>query len=153
MLGSLSRHRGSGCKRQLRNRDLQVCWANVGKSTPCHIMILHVAFTEKMDVICVQEPASYPGTKTQNHPGYDCFAPVDSWDSMDPEQHEAKRPHVMTYIWKGAGLHVTGASLIVIGLMGGSFGSCHRETVQNVYSCNHDRIEVYLLSPFGVPSI
>ena len=29
-----------------------------------------------MDVICVQEPASYPGTKTQNHPGYDCYAPV-----------------------------------------------------------------------------
>src|SRR5438045_9152046 len=40
---------------------------------------------------------------------------------------------------------VTGASLIVIGLMGGSFGSHHGETVQNVYSCNHDRIEVYLL--------
>src|SRR5438045_3695178 len=67
MLGSLSWHRGSGCKRQLRNRDLQVCWANVAKNTSCHIMILHIAFTEKMDVICVQEPASYPGTKTQNH--------------------------------------------------------------------------------------
>src|SRR5438045_119574 len=45
----------------------------------------------------------------------------------------------------GAASTVTGASLIVIGLMGGSFGSCHGETVQNVYSCNHDRIEVYLL--------
>ena len=104
MLGSLSRHRGSGCKRQLRNRDLQVCWANVAKNTSCHITILHVAFTEKMDVICVQEPASYPGTKTQNHPGYDCYAPVDSWDSTDPEQREAERPRVMTYIRKGAGL-------------------------------------------------
>ena len=57
-----------------------------------------------MDVICVQEPASYPGTKTQNHLGYDCYAPVDSWDSTDPEQREAKRPHIMTYIRKGAGL-------------------------------------------------
>ena len=104
MLGSLSQHRGSGCKRQLRNRDLQVCWANVAKNTSCHITILHVAFTEKMDVICVQEPASYPGTKTQNHLGYDCYAPVDSWDSTDPEQREAKRPHIMTYIRKGAGL-------------------------------------------------
>ena len=57
-----------------------------------------------MDMICVQEPASYPGTKTQNHLGYNCFAPVDSWDSVDPEQREAERPHVMTYIQKGAGL-------------------------------------------------
>src|SRR4051812_2916830 len=104
MLGSPSQHRGSSRKRQPRSRDLQVCWANVGKSTPCHITILHVAFTEKMDVICVQEPASYPGTKTQNPPGYDCFAPVDSWDSVDPEQREAERPRVMTYIRKGAGL-------------------------------------------------
>ena len=47
-------------------------------------------------------------------------------------------------------IFVMGASLIVIGLTGGSFGSRHGETVQNVYSCNHDRIEVYLLSPFGV---
>src|SRR5437667_12513718 len=102
MLGSLSRHCGSGCKRQLRNRDLQVCWANVAKNTSCHITILHVAFTEKMDVICVQEPASYPGTKTQNHPGYDCYAPVDSWASTDPDHPEAERPRVMTYIRKGA---------------------------------------------------
>src|SRR5438045_3695176 len=76
MLGSPSRHRSSSCKRQPRNRDLQVCWANIAKNTSCHIMILHIAFTEKMDVICVQEPASYPGTKTQNHPGYDCYALV-----------------------------------------------------------------------------
>src|SRR5438045_1786143 len=48
---------------------------------------------------------------------------------------------------------VTGASVVVIGLTGGSLGSCHGETVQNVYSCNNDRIEVYLLSPFGVLSI
>src|SRR5438045_4774034 len=112
MLGSLSRHRSSGCKRQLRNRDLQICWANVAKNTSSHITILHIAFTEKMDVICVQEPASYPGTKTQNHPGYNCYALVDSWDSMDPEQCEAKRPHVMTYIWKGAGLWTQQCCLI-----------------------------------------
>ena len=55
-----------------------------------------------MDVICVQEPYTHPGTKTQNHPGYDCYAPVDSWDSV--EQREAERPRVMTYVRKGAGL-------------------------------------------------
>jgi ribonuclease HI len=104
MLGSQTRRRGIGRNRQPRNRDLQVCWANVGKRAPCHITILQIAFTEKMDVVCVQEPFSFPGTRTQNHPGYDCYAPVDSWDSIDPEQREAERPRVMTYVRKGAGL-------------------------------------------------
>src|SRR5438045_2977994 len=104
MLGSQNRHRGSHRTRQPRNRDLQVCWANVGKNTPCHITILQIAFTGKMDVICVQEPSTYPGTKTQNHPGYDCYAPVDTWESVNPEQREAERPRVMTYVRKGAGL-------------------------------------------------
>ena len=104
MLGSQTRRRGIGRNRQPRNRDLQVCWADVGKRAPCHITVLQIAFTEKMDVVCVQEPFSFPGTRTQNHPGYDCYAPVDSWDSIDPEQREAERPRVMTYVRKGAGL-------------------------------------------------
>ena len=104
MLGRLQRPRGTRRTRQPRNRDLQVCWANVGKNSSSHITILQAAFTENVDVVCIQEPYTHPGTKTQNHPGFDCYAPVDSWDSEDPTQREAERPRVMTYVRKGAGL-------------------------------------------------
>ena len=60
--------------------------ANVGKGAPSHITILQTTFTENMDIVCIQEPYTHPGTKTQNHPGFDCYAPVDSWDSEDPIQ-------------------------------------------------------------------
>jgi ribonuclease HI len=106
MLGSRTQHRGARHPPQPRNRDLQVCWANVGKSLPYHITILQTAFTEMVDVVCLQEPYTHPGTKTQNHPGYECYTPVDSWDSTDPDQREAERPRVMTYVRKGAGLRV-----------------------------------------------
>src|SRR5947207_12903825 len=48
--------------------------------------------------------------------------------------HHTQTYLLLKYAIKHAdiGLIVTGASLIVIGLMGGSFGSRHRETVQNV---------------------
>lgn len=65
---------------------------------------LHPRCSAKMDVVCIQEPFTFPGSKTQNHPGYDCYAPVDSWDSTEPDQREEERPRVMTYIRKGAGL-------------------------------------------------
>jgi ribonuclease HI len=65
-----------------------------------------------MDVVCVQEPFTFPGSRTQNHPGYDCYAPVDSWDSEDPEEREAERPRVMTYVRKGAGLKTQQRRLI-----------------------------------------
>src|SRR3954471_22470062 len=104
MLGNRTRHRGSHRNRQPRKKDLQICWANVGKGSPSHITILQTAFTEMIDVVCIQEPFTFPGTKTQNHPGFDCYAPVDSWDSIDPVQREAERPRVMTYVRKGAGL-------------------------------------------------
>jgi hypothetical protein len=57
-----------------------------------------------MDVVCVQEPYTAPGTRTQNHPSYDYYAPIDSWDSTEEAQREAERPRVMTYVRKGAGL-------------------------------------------------
>ena len=106
MVGSHTQYRGSRRNRQPRSRDLQVCWANVGKSSPCHITILQIAFTEMADIVCIQEPFTFPGTKTQNHPGFDCYAPVSSWDSVDAEQREVERPRVMTYIRKGAGLRI-----------------------------------------------
>ena len=104
MLGHPNRHRGSGRNRQPRNRDLQVCWANVGKNPAYHMTILQSAFTEKMDVVCVQEPSTYANSRTQTHPGYEPYAPVDSWGSEDADQREAERPRVMIYVRKGAGL-------------------------------------------------
>jgi len=101
MLGNPTRHRGR--RRREKPRDLQVCWANVGKGTPHHIAILHIAYTEQMDVVCIQEPATYNG-KTQNHPGYECYSPVDSWDGDSAKERESIRPRVMTYVRKGAGL-------------------------------------------------
>jgi hypothetical protein len=104
MLGSQSQRRGTRRTRQTRNRDLQVCWANVGRGMPHHVTLLQVAYIQGMDVVCVQEPYTAPGTKTQNHPSYDCYAPIDSWDSISEAQREAERPRVMTYVRKGAGL-------------------------------------------------
>ena len=105
MLGNPNQHRGKRRNRQpSKQRDIQICWANVGKSTSCHITLLQIAYTEGIDIICVQEPFTFPGSRTQNHPGYDCYAPVDSWNSKHAETREAERPRVMTYIRKGAGL-------------------------------------------------
>jgi hypothetical protein len=77
---------------------------NLGEGMPSHTTILHMAVTEKIDVVCIQEPWTLPGSKTQNHPGCDCYAPIDSWDSEDLDQREAERPRVMTYVRKGASL-------------------------------------------------
>ena len=105
MLGNPNQHRGKRRNRQpSKQRDIQICWANVGKSTSCHITLLQIAYTEGIDIICVQEPFTFPGSRTQNHPGYDCYAPVDSWNSKHAETREAERPRVMTYIQKEAGL-------------------------------------------------
>lgn len=104
MVGHPSRPRGTHRTRQSRDRALQICWANVGRVSPHHITILQIAYTEKMDVVCIQEPWSYPGTKTQNHPGYDCYAPVDDWTSTNEERREAQRPRVLTYVRRGSGL-------------------------------------------------
>ena len=63
-------------------------------------------------MICIQEPSTYPGTRTQNHPGYDCYAPIESWESTDATQREAERPRVITYVRKGAGLRTQQRCLI-----------------------------------------
>ncbi|CCE34857.1 uncharacterized protein CPUR_08796 [Claviceps purpurea 20.1] len=81
--------------RRAEPRDLQVAWANVGKGFAQHITLLQSSFVNGVDVVQVQEPwVMYP-TKTQNHPGYESYAPVDAWVG------EETRPRVMTYIRKG----------------------------------------------------
>jgi ribonuclease HI len=105
MLGTPNRR--GGTYRKPPRSDLQICWANVAKSAPCHTTLLQTAFSEGIDVVCVQEPFTFNGTKTQNHPAYECYAPVDSWetDPTHPNNTFADiRPRVMTYVRKGAGL-------------------------------------------------
>ncbi|KAJ5545469.1 RNA-directed DNA polymerase from transposon X-element [Penicillium sp. DV-2018c] len=55
---------------------------------------LELAFGEKCDIVCIQEPWT---TKTQTHPGFGWFAPVDEWDGED---WSSKRPRVLTYVRK-----------------------------------------------------
>ncbi|KAJ5032219.1 uncharacterized protein L3040_008828 [Drepanopeziza brunnea f. sp. 'multigermtubi'] len=74
------------------------------KGQPHHIALLYLCHSANIDVICVQEPYTHSGTKTQNHPSYECYAPIESWDSQDDAQYFAERPRVMTYVRKGVGL-------------------------------------------------
>ena len=54
----------------------------------------------------MQKPAYYLGTKTQMHPGYKAFAPVDHWDAKDWDELRAIRPRVLTYVRKGENFKV-----------------------------------------------
>lgn len=83
-------------------KQLRIAWANVGKASECHDTILCRASDENIDVICIQEPWTLPGTVTKNHPGYYMHAPVIAWDSR--EERENERPRVLTYTRKGVNL-------------------------------------------------
>lgn len=104
MLGHPQRAHGRGtpCYRHQPTSSLSVCWANVGRSSPCHITILEKAWEQGIDVICVQEPFTAAETRTSTHPGYNLFAPVLAWDN--PREQESERPRVMTYVRKGSNL-------------------------------------------------
>ena len=95
-------HRGSSPRKPRNQRDFQVCWANVGRSTPNHITALQLAFDKKIDVICIQEPATYAQSRTSTHPGYTHYSPVNTWDYED----DSTRPRVITYILKTRMLNV-----------------------------------------------
>lgn len=73
-------------------RDLKVAWVNVGRRQGAHEAALGFLWLAGADVIQIQEPAWWPGTRTKSHPGYERFDPVDTWDSL------ADRPRVMTYV-------------------------------------------------------
>ncbi|RAL64748.1 hypothetical protein DID88_001779 [Monilinia fructigena] len=81
---------------------ITVAWANVGKGAGAHSVLLQLAYENGADVVCVQEPWSSPGTKTQNHPAYECYAPYDSWEAEEATEREAERPRTMSYIRRGA---------------------------------------------------
>jgi ribonuclease HI len=129
---SQPRGRGWGRRRPGRGQiptpdDTLVAWANVGKIQPAHIALLQVCYEEKVDVIQVQEPwTGYP-TRTQSHPGYEVYAPVDAWGDTD------ERPRVLTYVRKGAKLEVQqrrpvgSRDLLWIDVNGVSFLNFYRE--------------------------
>lgn len=75
-------------KRDQLPKDLQICWANVARTDTIHNALLNIAFNAGADVICVQEPWASTGTKTQTHPGYTLYAPVDSWEWSNIEGWE-----------------------------------------------------------------
>ena len=87
-------------------KGLTLAWANVGKRQVPHLTLLEQCYQKKVDIINIQEPSCYPGTKTQTHPGYEVFAPVDHWNTEDWEELRAIRPRVLTYIRKGENLRV-----------------------------------------------
>ena len=103
----MSAHRSSARRSPKGNRDIQILWTNVGRSSPCHITALQIAYDQDADIVCIQEPFVCSDTRTSTHPGYTHYPPVDAWDSPDPTQFETQRPRVMTYIRRGAGLRVT----------------------------------------------
>lgn len=95
----MSRHRSQQQTPQLP-RDLTILWVNVRRSPASHNIALNLAEEEKSDIICVQEPWTGTHTRTQTHPAYHLYAPVDSWDWDEADQSEAVRPKVLTYVRK-----------------------------------------------------
>lgn len=91
------RRRRKGCD---RSKDLLIAWNNTGRQLTAHLTFLSICENAEVDVAHVQEPWWRPGTKTQNHPAYDLYAPVDSWDTIDD------RPRVLTYVRKRGNLQV-----------------------------------------------
>src|ERR1051326_4289016 len=83
-----------------RKAELRIHWVNVGKGQASHIAALELAYEDEADVLCIQEPYTCNDTKTQNHPGYDCYAPTSSWGYGNSAQKEAERPRVLTYVRK-----------------------------------------------------
>ncbi|KAM3446455.1 hypothetical protein NHJ6243_010222, partial [Beauveria neobassiana] len=76
---------------------IRIFQANVDKGKEAHSAALRLAFLEGYSVVILQEPnTSYNKQKqlcrTQYHPGFLCFSPVDSWSTNDT------RPRVMTYV-------------------------------------------------------
>ena len=86
-------------KRYTSPKDFKIAWVNVGKAMPAHVTALHMAFEAKMDVLHIQEPWTGTPTRTQTHPAYEIYSPVDVWNNR--ATWECERPRVMTYVRKG----------------------------------------------------
>jgi len=87
-------------RKAYRAKNILIAWANVAKSQPAHVALLQLCYEQEVDIIQVQEPWTEYPTKTQSHPAYELYVPVDSWTSR------SNRPRVLTYTRKGAQLKV-----------------------------------------------
>lgn len=83
-------------------RDLRVVWANTQKSQPAHSGLLSLCHREGIDVIHVQEPHTFAPSRTQNHPSYDIFTPVQTWNRDATLTQD--RPRVLSYVRRRPGL-------------------------------------------------
>ncbi|KIM92476.1 hypothetical protein OIDMADRAFT_139595 [Oidiodendron maius Zn] len=84
------------------SKPLTLLQINVGKGGLSHEIALSYAFSEKIDLLLVQEPYIYkdlPRRITKRHPSFECFTPIDDWTS--------RQPRVLTYVRKGAGLQAS----------------------------------------------
>ncbi|KAK2797268.1 hypothetical protein FQN51_008719 [Onygenales sp. PD_10] len=90
--GSLNWHDLQNCSSQASNNsgpmDLTANTPTISQSA------LQLAFKQECKIICVQEPYTFPSTKTLNHPSYNCYAPLNHWDSTDTAQRELKHSQV-----------------------------------------------------------
>jgi hypothetical protein len=80
-------------------QPLTVLQINVGKGSSQYEIALSHAFSEKIDILLVQEPYIYRDLTrriTTRHPAYKCFTPIDDWTT--------ERPRVLSYIRKQARL-------------------------------------------------
>ncbi|KAM3485829.1 hypothetical protein MY3957_009887, partial [Beauveria namnaoensis] len=76
---------------------IRIFQANVDKGKEAHSAALQLAFLEGYNVVILQEPNTSCNKqkqpcRTQYHPSFLCFSPVDSWSNIDT------RPRVMTYV-------------------------------------------------------
>ena len=78
-----------------KERELLVAWCNVAKGRAQHITLLQLCWARGVDVVHVQEPSVGKDTTTQNHPGYESYAPMDSWNGL------LDGPRVMSYVRRG----------------------------------------------------
>ncbi|KAI1688036.1 reverse transcriptase [Pyrenophora tritici-repentis] len=88
-----------------RHRQMQVCWVNVARSSPCHITALERAWEADIDIVCIQEPFTLTGTRTSTHPGFHMISPVISWNN--PTTWGTDRPRVLTYTRKSPNIRAT----------------------------------------------
>jgi len=81
-------------------KPLKLLQLNTRKGRVVHEITLTIAFEDRADIVLIQEPyisRSIERRITVHHPAYECFTPIDDWESP---------PRVLTYVRKGAGLRV-----------------------------------------------
>ena len=84
------------------SKPLTLLQINIGKGGLLYEIALSYAFSEKIDLLLVQEPyiyKDYPCCITKRYPSFKCFTPIDDWTS--------RQPRVLIYVCKGAGLQAT----------------------------------------------